>query len=81
MPGHDGTTLRFRCGCGAKISAPASAAGRRARCPNCSAVIVLRADAAVAPRPTKIAPAPGERIKFSCACQARLAVPADRAGK
>ncbi len=35
----ESSKIRFSCACGKQLSAPAAAAGRRARCPQCQAVV------------------------------------------
>ena len=85
--------VEFQCGCGATFRAPASAAGRKARCPKCQQVLVLgkpataeahasaagHADAASSA--ADCAPSDAGRVKMHCACGAGLAVPASAVGR
>lgn len=82
--------LHFRCACGARISAPAGALGRHARCPKCAATVALtspeepiaKADPASAPRATVLgADQQREKIRVRCGCGATVSAPADAAGR
>jgi hypothetical protein len=44
--------ITFLCPCGRMLSAPDTAAGRRARCPHCQATVRVRAVPAARPKPT-----------------------------
>ncbi len=85
--------VEFKCGCGANIRAPASAAGRKARCPKCQQVLVLgkpamveahsRADGRTDAASSAAGSAPPDtgRVKMRCACGAGLGVPTSAAGR
>ncbi|MBU0637665.1 MAG: rhomboid family intramembrane serine protease [Planctomycetes bacterium] len=77
MGADDRQRIRVQCGCGAKINAPASALGRKVRCPKCQGVVLLRtATKAPVPLP-KTTPAPAQNSGSVPALTAKQA-PADR---
>lgn len=89
----DAERVRVKCRCGATLKVPPAALGRKARCPKCHNVTVLRADqpaaaqparpqpAATKPAPTNQPAPPGDRrLTISCSCGARLKVPARAIG-
>lgn len=41
--GQSGDTIAVHCGCGKKLKAPASAVGKKAKCPSCGSVVVIQA--------------------------------------
>jgi hypothetical protein len=45
-------TFTFTCQCGRELAAPATAAGRRARCPQCQATVRVPAAPVARPEPT-----------------------------
>jgi uncharacterized paraquat-inducible protein A len=80
MATEESGQVQVRCGCGAKINAPARAVGRKARCPKCGDHIVVQA--APGPAPTELpAAATMATIKVRCDCGARLAAPARAVGR
>lgn len=56
MPGDN--SIVVSCACGKKLKAPASAAGKKARCPGCGATLILESNAAVPPAAPMRASAP-----------------------
>jgi RsiW-degrading membrane proteinase PrsW (M82 family) len=49
--------IEFRCTCGKLVKAPATAAGKKGRCPQCQAVIVIPAQSSAQPHSPAIEPA------------------------
>jgi hypothetical protein len=47
-------TLRVTCDCGARLKVPAKAAGRRVKCPKCTAVLKVPAKEPPAPEPAPL---------------------------
>jgi hypothetical protein len=56
VPGDN--SIVVSCACGKKLKAPASAAGKKARCPGCGATLILESNAAVPPAAPMRASAP-----------------------
>ncbi|MEP0845302.1 MAG: rhomboid family intramembrane serine protease [Phycisphaerae bacterium] len=88
----DDHVLHVQCACGARLRAPASAVGRRVRCPRCTKSVTVerlhgeprkaavhdQSATAAAPQPARSA---GEKQKVLCSCGTKLAVPASAAGR
>lgn len=55
--------IKVTCGCGKTFKAPATAVGKKARCPSCSAIIVIAAGAAVTPSRAAAAPAQESAVR------------------
>lgn len=78
MAGSESQPNRARCPCGATLTLPAGAAGKRVRCPSCKRTLVVRAPAAAdAVRPLRAARETGRRTAVAeqqtCrACRAGL---------
>jgi len=66
--------IEFACPqCGLPVRTPVATAGKRGKCPNCSAII---------PIPTRSSSAPRQRIEFPCPhCHSLVRTPAASAGK
>lgn len=73
--------VRCTCRCGAHLKVPPAALGRKAKCPKCSTVMILRADESAAGDATSTPPSAAERLSVGCACGARLRVPASARGR
>src|SRR5688500_8715066 len=69
MSEGSGDTISVRCVCGKKLKAPASAVGRKARCPKCGNIVTLEAPDDLGPVPDFDQPAtapPPEEQGFAC---------------
>jgi hypothetical protein len=74
MPPVSTDTITVVCPCGKKLKAPASAAGKKAKCPSCGNVMKLEASAGGA-APSPSAPPPVPSVPKAGAATARKAAP------
>lgn len=74
-------TIQVHCNCGANLRLPAEASGRKARCPKCNSVFIVRQTADSPPAPNSAAKSSPDRVHVRCDCGARLGLPASAAGR
>ncbi len=70
--------IAVACACGARLKAPAKAAGRQTRCPKCNATLTIPLPVGAVPKERA---ARGDKIKVRCTCGVKLSAPAAHAGK
>lgn len=73
--------VAVRCACGARFAVRPELLGRRARCPRCRQPVSLAPAEPAAGSALSTPESDGDRIRFTCGCGARIAVPASVAGR